>query len=229
MIDEKLSDLSDRLTGNPHVATIEVPLPDEPAREAFITATTADTPVKDFSDFDAARAGQAHRRHFADRPQRADPVGARERQAPRREGVPRAEEAPDRAAVPGPARVHRAALDARHGRRTRGRQGAAARGRGAAEARRARQPADGLPALRPGRHRQVVPRAVRRRRDRHSLRHAEELPLEVRRRDGRQPRAGAVGAARDGPGGRGRRRSRRRARQPRAGRATPARRAASSR
>jgi len=54
MIDEKRSDVSDRLTGNPHVATIEVPLPDQPAREAFITSTTADTPVKDFSDFDAA-------------------------------------------------------------------------------------------------------------------------------------------------------------------------------
>jgi ATP-dependent 26S proteasome regulatory subunit len=54
MIDEKLADVSDRLTGNPHVATIEVPLPDQPAREAFITATTADRPIKDFSDFDAA-------------------------------------------------------------------------------------------------------------------------------------------------------------------------------
>ena len=54
LVDEKLSDLSDRLTGNPHVATIEVPLPDEPAREAFIRATTVDTPVEDFSDFDAA-------------------------------------------------------------------------------------------------------------------------------------------------------------------------------
>jgi len=53
MIDEKVSDLSDRLTGNPHVATIEVPLPDQPAREAFITASTAGTAVKDFSDFDA--------------------------------------------------------------------------------------------------------------------------------------------------------------------------------
>jgi AAA+ superfamily predicted ATPase len=54
MVDEKLSDVSDRLTGNPHVATVEVPLPDQPAREAFVTCTTADTPVKDFSDFDAA-------------------------------------------------------------------------------------------------------------------------------------------------------------------------------
>jgi ATP-dependent 26S proteasome regulatory subunit len=54
MIDEKLADLSDRLTGNPHVATIEVPLPDLQAREAFIKATTADSPLRDFSDFDAA-------------------------------------------------------------------------------------------------------------------------------------------------------------------------------
>jgi AAA+ superfamily predicted ATPase len=54
MIDEKLSDVSDRLTGNPHVATIEVPLPGQPVREAFIKATTADTTVKDFSDFEAA-------------------------------------------------------------------------------------------------------------------------------------------------------------------------------
>jgi hypothetical protein len=53
MIDEKLADLSDRLTGNPHVATIEVPLPDQAAREAFIKATTADSPIQDFSDFDA--------------------------------------------------------------------------------------------------------------------------------------------------------------------------------
>jgi ATP-dependent 26S proteasome regulatory subunit len=52
MVDEKLADLSDRLTGNPHVATIEVPLPDEKAREAFIAATTAATTIKNFSDFD---------------------------------------------------------------------------------------------------------------------------------------------------------------------------------
>ena len=53
MIDEKLADLSDRLTGNPHVATIEVPLPEEKAREAFVRATTTDRALTDFSDFDA--------------------------------------------------------------------------------------------------------------------------------------------------------------------------------
>ena len=32
LIDERLADLSERLTGNPHVAAIEVPLPDESER-----------------------------------------------------------------------------------------------------------------------------------------------------------------------------------------------------
>src|SRR5437868_5128882 len=41
LVDEKLADMSDRLTGNPHVATIEVPLPEDKEREAFIRATTA--------------------------------------------------------------------------------------------------------------------------------------------------------------------------------------------
>jgi SpoVK/Ycf46/Vps4 family AAA+-type ATPase len=53
LIDEKKSDLSERLTGNPHVATLEVPLPDQAARETFITSTTVDTPVAGFSDFGA--------------------------------------------------------------------------------------------------------------------------------------------------------------------------------
>ncbi len=53
MIDEKRADLSDRLTGNPHVATIEVPLPDQPSREAFIKAATMDRAISEFSDFDA--------------------------------------------------------------------------------------------------------------------------------------------------------------------------------
>ena len=43
LVDEKLSDVSDRLTGNPHVATIEVPLPNEQgARATYIQASTGD-------------------------------------------------------------------------------------------------------------------------------------------------------------------------------------------
>jgi SpoVK/Ycf46/Vps4 family AAA+-type ATPase len=53
LADEKLADLSDRLVSNPHVATIEVPLPDEKARDTFIQASTGTSPIKDFSDFEA--------------------------------------------------------------------------------------------------------------------------------------------------------------------------------
>ena len=45
LIDEKLADISDRLTGNPHVATIEVPLPDEEERAAFVRAATTPAPA----------------------------------------------------------------------------------------------------------------------------------------------------------------------------------------
>src|SRR3984893_14541540 len=54
VVDEKLSDLSDRLAGNPHVATIEVPLPGQRERETFIRASIGTAPMKDFSDFEAA-------------------------------------------------------------------------------------------------------------------------------------------------------------------------------
>ena len=53
LVDEKLADLSDRLTGNPHVATIEVALPNEKERAAFIQGSTDN--FKAFSDFDAAQ------------------------------------------------------------------------------------------------------------------------------------------------------------------------------
>src|SRR6185369_3734050 len=53
LVYEKLSDVSDRLTGNPHVATIEVPLPGEKERATYIEITTAGAPMADYSDFDA--------------------------------------------------------------------------------------------------------------------------------------------------------------------------------
>ena len=52
MIDERQADLSDRLTGNPHVASIEVPLPGEEERRAFIDGTTT-APLAEISDYDA--------------------------------------------------------------------------------------------------------------------------------------------------------------------------------
>jgi SpoVK/Ycf46/Vps4 family AAA+-type ATPase len=38
LIDGRLSDVNDRLTGNPHVASLEVPLPDEAQRRSFLAA-----------------------------------------------------------------------------------------------------------------------------------------------------------------------------------------------
>src|SRR5207247_207497 len=55
LVDEKLADVSERLAGNAHVATIEVPLPDQKERETFIGASIGAAPIKDFSDFDAVQ------------------------------------------------------------------------------------------------------------------------------------------------------------------------------
>ena len=55
LIDERLADLNDRLTGNPHVATMEVPLPSEPEREQFLLAATGAEALAAFSDYDAAQ------------------------------------------------------------------------------------------------------------------------------------------------------------------------------
>ena len=53
LVDERLADLNDRLTGNPHVASIEVPLPSERERESFLLATTGAEVLATFSDYDA--------------------------------------------------------------------------------------------------------------------------------------------------------------------------------
>jgi len=58
LVDEKLSALSERLSGNPHVAAIEVPLPDQAERERFIRFTVGKRDLKDFSDFDAPELGK---------------------------------------------------------------------------------------------------------------------------------------------------------------------------
>jgi AAA+ superfamily predicted ATPase len=58
LVDEKRADLSDRITGNPHVATIEVPLPDERSRAAFIQVSTSAAPIAGFSDYGAVELAQ---------------------------------------------------------------------------------------------------------------------------------------------------------------------------
>jgi AAA+ superfamily predicted ATPase len=51
LVDGRLSDISERLVANPHVATIEVPLPAEPERSSFLAATIGERDVTSFSDY----------------------------------------------------------------------------------------------------------------------------------------------------------------------------------
>ena len=46
LIDERRSDMTDRVTGNPYVATVEVPMPGEPERLAFIRDAVAVRPAE---------------------------------------------------------------------------------------------------------------------------------------------------------------------------------------
>src|SRR4029453_19482144 len=55
LVGEKRADLSERLTGNPHVASIEVPLPSEPERVRFVNATVDAPALKTFSDYDTTQ------------------------------------------------------------------------------------------------------------------------------------------------------------------------------
>jgi AAA+ superfamily predicted ATPase len=55
LVDEKRADLSERLTSNPHVASIEVPLPAEAERARFINATVDPAALAAFSDYDATQ------------------------------------------------------------------------------------------------------------------------------------------------------------------------------
>ena len=60
LIDPRLSSMSDRIVGNPHVASIEVPLPEAPERTAFLEATVATSgkPIATFSDYATTELGK---------------------------------------------------------------------------------------------------------------------------------------------------------------------------
>ena len=53
LIDERRTDFSDRIVGSPHIATLEVPLPDEAERERFIRSSVAEAELGTFSDYGA--------------------------------------------------------------------------------------------------------------------------------------------------------------------------------
>ncbi len=51
LVDARPADVSERLRDNPHVATLDVPLPSEPERLAFLQAAVGDRPAESFSAF----------------------------------------------------------------------------------------------------------------------------------------------------------------------------------
>jgi AAA+ superfamily predicted ATPase len=51
LIDESRMHFSERLAGSPHVAPLEVPMPDEKARERYITTGVNERELEDFSDY----------------------------------------------------------------------------------------------------------------------------------------------------------------------------------
>ena len=54
LADERLADVSDRLSGNPHVAAIEVPLPSQDERARFVESSLDAAALSRFSDFKAS-------------------------------------------------------------------------------------------------------------------------------------------------------------------------------
>ena len=53
LTDSRLSDVHERLTGSAHVATLELPLPDESARATWLSSLMKDGDFSAYSDFDA--------------------------------------------------------------------------------------------------------------------------------------------------------------------------------
>ena len=51
LIDQRLADISERLTGNPHVAAIDVAMPNEAERERFLATAVGERDVASFSDY----------------------------------------------------------------------------------------------------------------------------------------------------------------------------------
>jgi AAA+ superfamily predicted ATPase len=58
LIDARLTDVNDRVSSNPHVATLEIPLPAAPDREAFLAYATKGIDVASFSDYSTAELGK---------------------------------------------------------------------------------------------------------------------------------------------------------------------------
>jgi hypothetical protein len=108
LIEGQLSNVSERLASSPHVASVDVPLPDAPQRTAFLAAATRGREVGTFSDYSIDELGKLTAGIGLTDLEvlvRSSIEGGRRLDATL---LPRAQEAPDRAPGAGLAGVHRA-------------------------------------------------------------------------------------------------------------------------
>ena len=209
LVVDKLVEVSDRLVQSPHVATIEVPLPEREERKQFLPFAAGGQEI--------SQACRFHRRPVGRHIQWAESgefkcgawrkpaamgdgsIAARFRQL-KKSMIERQCQGLVEFVEPKHTLDLVVGLDAA---KQRLQEDAKWIGDGRLDA-----APMGYLDLRPGRHRQIVSGGVLCRLDRHSLRHAAKFPLQVRRRNGRQLGASAGRAAVAGAGGGDRRRSR---------------------
>ena len=119
LVADKLVEVNERLVQSPHVATIEIPLPDRDEREQFVPVGHGWPGALEAGRFHGRPIGRDVQRPEPHEPERRAGAGGAHRQAARRGAVSPAQENDDRAAVPGAGRVRRAEAHARSGRRPR--------------------------------------------------------------------------------------------------------------
>ena len=148
LIADRLAEVNERLVQSPHVATIEVPLPDRDERCRFSQWATRGQDFSQLADFSPDQlADMSNGLSLVNLNVVLSQATRSDRRIDARH-VPPAEEDDDRAAVPRAGRVRRARPHARHGRRPGRGQEAAPGRRPVDQPRPARRRADGLSDLR---------------------------------------------------------------------------------
>ena len=123
---DRLSELNERLVGSPHVAAIEISMPDAPARQAFVSMVRRPgRPPRQPDQLHSAAARRPHQRPEPGQPGATAGTSREIRDQARRQQPEGPQEGTDRTASAGARRVRRAAP---HPRRLRGQRRAFASG-----------------------------------------------------------------------------------------------------
>ena len=206
LIANKLSELNDRLVQNPHVAAIEIPLPDEPARQVFVQHTLGHATLPHAvaaADSDMS-VGAIARMSSGLNLVNLNVLLSRtrdEHRTPQLKQFQKLKKSMIERQCQGLVTFvePKHTLDTVVGHTAAKR--AVAAGRCLDQQRAVGNGSHGLLDLWAGGDGQDVPRPVLCRLDRHSLRHARQLPLQVRGRNGREPGTGLERHAQPGAGG----------------------------